>query len=183
MMGYYTAYLAGLGQRLPVWVRWAVGGMAVAAIVVLAWLVFGQTDYAAQVNGETITKAALDQQVAHRQQFYSAKHQDLQNYPSLRQDVLQNLIDQKLVEQYAAQHAIVVSDQQVAKRYQQIIANKKEDEFLQQIESLYHLTKSEYVANVRLDLLKEAIQQQVGQPYAQWIEQRRQSSRITIAGQ
>lgn len=117
--------------------------IVVAALLVLG-LAFASTgcsskNIAARVNGEAITMDQLDEQVEQLKKQYPQMFEGADGEGRLidfKQRLLDNLINQKLVEQASKERKIEVSDTDVKQQVEQLKAGfKDEEQFTQALES------------------------------------------------
>ncbi len=86
----------------------------------------------AQVNGETIQKALFEIRFEQRKNVYEAQGATLQekDIELVKQQVLDDMINEVLLVQYSKKQGIVVSDEALENEYQKIVAQfPNEDEF------------------------------------------------------
>lgn len=137
-------------------------------------------NYAARVNGVGITKLAFTDQFNQIVSFYKQSNQTV-NEQAIKQSVLDDLINKQLVTEYAQKNNIVISQEQIDAYYNQRASSyKSEQEFLATLTKLYGTNKEQYKATLAYDLLSSAVQQKVRQPLESWLQQQRQSAKITV---
>lgn len=149
--------------------------------------VFSKEKYIAGVNREGITREDYQKRLDQTTKFLTFKQQDASASATAQNDVLGLMVAESLVGQYAKENNITVSDSEVASRYQQVVAgfNKREGvseggdaKFLERIKQMYGSDKNIYLAQVKMDLLKEKVQQSVGKPLVKWLEAEKQKAHI-----
>lgn len=142
---------------------------------------------AARVNNESITRADFQRKLDGTKNFFEYKKQDVSKLPSLPNNVLQNLIDENLINQYGKNHNIMVSDSEVLSRYNLVVKNYNQNnnittggdaQFLAKIKELYGTDKNTYLESIKNDILKEKVQVAVKMPLAQWLEKQKKTSTI-----
>lgn len=136
---------------------------------------------AATVNGTPITKDELQKQISFTKNFYTYSKQNLANYPTLEKDQLERLIEDKLVEDYAKNHNIKVSDEEVLALYKQKLVRKTEEQLLSQLKTMYGMEKADYMDVLRKDLLREKVQKSVKMPLLQWLNEEKKKADINIS--
>lgn len=144
---------------------------------------------AARVNNESITRVDFQEKLDGTKNFFEYKNQDVSKMPSLEKDVLQNLIDENLINQYGKNHNITVSDSEVLSRYDLVVKNYnqnnnittgKDAQFLAKIKELYGTDKNTYLEQTKNDILKEKVQVAIKMPLANWLTKQKNVSDIQI---
>ena len=172
----------------------AVAVFIIIISLVVLWLVFNgvavdKHKYIVQVNGVGIQKTAYDKELVQSMTFFKSQNQDVSKLPTLQKDTLDELVDESLINQYAAKNKITVLDTEVDARYLQVVAgyNRRnkiaetgDSQFLAKIKEMYLETKSDYLQTLREDILKEKVQVSVGMPLATWLKIQKQSAQIKI---
>lgn len=161
--------------------------LASALVFVIASIVIGlfalsnkNEGYVARVDGVGIPTAAFDEQITQQQAFYKQANQTTTD-SELKQTTLNTLIDNQLLENYATQNAIKISQEQVNDYYnQRVSAYKSEQELLDTLNKLYGTNKEQYLQTIRYDLLRDAVQASVKQPLTEWLTTQRQTADIKI---
>lgn len=120
-------------------------GIAVAAIalvVVATALIVNRSEAVAVVNGEKITKKELYQAM----------------YEQIGKRTLDDLITERLIMQEADEQGVKVSEDEVQKRYQEIIDQNfsSEEELLQALQ-MYNMSKDELMENIQKELIMRKI--------------------------
>jgi len=114
--------------------------MVLIAVIACAFLLVDKS--VAVVNGEKITKESLYQKMFSRS----------------GQDVLEELISQKLIDQEAAKQGITVSEAEIQKQVDQFVAEQfpSREVFLMTLQQ-YQLTENDFRDSMRLDLLTKKL--------------------------
>ncbi len=145
-------------------------------------------NYVAMVNGEGITKTDYGNEINETTTFFKFNHQKIDT-PALKKNVLDEMIDNTLISQYAAKHNIIVYQQELDQRYSDAvriynshnnITGASDSAFITQINKMYGMDKTEYQENLRMDILKEKVQESVGEPLTKWLMDQKQSTQISI---
>lgn len=132
----------------------------------------------ATVNGEAIKKSELKPEVLAMKNFYTFLKQ---KNPHITEEALNYLIDQKIIEDYVAQHHITVSDEELQKQYQQAVKSVgNEQAYLKKFQDMYHIDKNVVLGKIKLDLLRQKIQALTHIPSEEWLEQERKEIPIEI---
>lgn len=165
----------------------------IAVVAILAFIFlnkkFVKQNYAVQVNGVGITKSTVNTAIAQQLEFYKSQNQQAPNISTIQESVTNALIDNALVNQYAAKHNITVSNAEVNNRYEEAVGvfnshnnikGASDSAFLARINQMYGIDKSEYLASLKMGILKDKVQASVGEPLTKWLEGQRNSSRITV---
>lgn len=143
--------------------------------------------YVGSVDAVKIMRVDYQKKLDQSKTFYTYSKQDLSKLTSLSKDTLNGMINDNLIQNYASGNNITVSDTEVENRYQQVIAgfNSREKitetgdtKFLEKIKQMYGTDKNTYLAQVRMDLLKEKVQKAVGMPLVKWLEKEKQTAKI-----
>lgn len=134
----------------------------------------------AVVNGDSVLKSEFDKKVTFSKNFYTYKKQDLNNYSTLEKDILDKLIEDKLIKQYAKNNNISVTDKEILTLYTQKTSKTSEDKLLQQLKDMYDMEKQDYLEVLRKDILREKVQAAVKMPLLTWLEQQKAKADIKI---
>lgn len=113
----------------------------------------------AQVNGEAIQKALFEIRFAQRKSFYETQGATLkdQDMELIRQQVLDDMINEILLFQYAKKQGITAADQAIQEEYQKIVAQFPSEEEFQK-----HLTSQKASPeDVRFAITLQVIVQQI----------------------
>ncbi len=165
--------------------------IAIAAFYIFLFLNkggFGQGN-AVGVNGVNISKADLNKEIQEQIDFYKSRNQKIPDDKTLQTDVTNVLIDNIIVSQYAAKHKITVSTAEVNNMYAEVvgvfnshnnITGASDSAFLTQINKMYGMDKTEYQENLRMDILKEKVQESVGEPLTKWLQEQKKTADIKI---
>ena len=125
--------------------------------------------YIVRVNGEGITRLEYVKELAITKHFFVWAKQDVGKLPSLEKDVLDRMVEMKIISQYANKNKIVVSQKEIEDRFKVSLGKKSESEFLTTINEMYGMDKNDYLQNLSNDLLKEKVQGKLGEPLAVWL--------------
>lgn len=145
--------------------------------------------YKSSVNGVAIKRQDFQKELDAAKRFFEYSNEDVSKMSSLEKDVTQKMIDQSLVNQYAKNHNITVSDTEILNRYNLIVKtyNKRnnisesgDERFLAKIKELYGTDKNTYLEQVKNDILKEKVQVAVKIPLANWLTKQKNVSDIQI---
>ncbi len=137
-----------------------------------------KVNYVVWVNGEGISKLDYAQELAHTKQFYIWAKQDVKQLPSLDKDVLQRMIETKIVDQYAKKNKISVSQKEIEENYQASLGKRSEIDFLKLISEMYGQNKQDYQQKLADDLLREKVQAKLGEPLANWLARMEKTAAI-----
>jgi hypothetical protein len=142
----------------------------------------------AEVNGVAISREEYDNQLAQAKNLQawqgqlSAKDGQISpmGTPNKPDDAaMDELINQKLLEQYAATHGISVTQSELEKEFEDAAHSiGTEDKYLEKIKQIYRIDKDQLLVKIRTDLLKEKVQKQTGIPIDNWLLQQRQAANI-----
>jgi foldase protein PrsA len=117
-------------------------------------------DVAAEVNGEEVPIAQLETQVAQLKKQYPEMFTGADGEGRLldfKQRLLDNMINQKLIEQAAKEKGIAVSDADVDKQIKQLKAGFKDDAQFQQALTSAGMTEESLRAQIRDQLVTQKI--------------------------
>lgn len=135
----------------------------------------------ASVNGELIEKKELNKEVERMQKFYSSSKQNIENYPSLEKDMLERLIEQRLIEQYAEKNNLKINEDEVKSYYDNAVQREKsEPNLLEKLSEMYGMGKEEYLEKIRMDILREKVQKNVGKPLSEWLTEEKSKAKIYL---
>ena len=161
--------------------------IGLALILVLFTLaIYLKLNYVAIVNGHLIQRSSYQNKLTQTNNFYGFSKQDSSLTAPVKNDTVDGLVDEQLVEKYAKDHKITVTDEAVLSQYRVVVKaynirnNIKEDDsqFLAKIKEMYGQSKNDYLEVVRMDILKEKVQGAVKMPLAQWLEKQKKTGTI-----
>jgi hypothetical protein len=134
---------------------------------------------AARVNNQTITIKDLDDHTERLVHFYKYSKQQYE-VAQLRQQALANLIDTKLIGQYASAHNIKVSQSQVNELYAIKVSNNTDEKnLLDKLIDLYGISKMDYIENLRQDIERDLVVKNANRPMADLLAEWRSRCKIT----
>jgi len=129
-------------------------------------------DFAAKFDNEVVSYEELDENVARTVNFYNANDQDYQEQ-TVREDTLDQLIRRKLIESYAKNNNINISQDLIDGLYKQRFDKAgSEEKLLNDIGRDWGLNKQDYIDNLYYDLLRDEVQNSLNTNLDEWIEQR-----------
>lgn len=141
----------------------------------------------ASVNNTGISKSVYQKRLAQTESFYQWNKQDTSKISSLNGDVLDALIDEQIVRDYAEKKKITVKTSEVESRYKQVVAGYNQNNgitgvgdsaFLLKIKEMYGTQKEDYVQQLAYDILRDKVQTAVKMPLAQWLESQKKTADI-----
>ena len=116
-----------------------------------------------------IHKSELDSATEANEKFYKFNGQPYDK-DALRQETTKQLINQKLIDNYAQDKNITVSENEVDALYKdRITQSQSEEALLLIIRDMYGLNKSDYRNVLRQDILQEKVQASINMPLADWL--------------
>lgn len=129
------------------------------------------------VNNIKIDQVDLQKKLDQAKTFFEYKNQDVSKMSSLEKDVMENLTDENLINQYAKKNGIKVTDSEVLRRYDLIVKGYNKNNniasgdtaFLLKIKEMYGIDKNIYLDQVRGEILKEKVQMKVKIPIKDWL--------------
>lgn len=133
--------------------------------------------YAASINGELLERGAVKDKAKASEHFFAWANQNVDR-STLEKDALERLIEYEITVKYAEKQNISVSEDRLQKRYNDALGDKKEKDLLAQIKEMYGLSKEQYLENLRFEILKELVQEDVEMPYKEWIEREKERAKI-----
>jgi FKBP-type peptidyl-prolyl cis-trans isomerase (trigger factor) len=143
--------------------------------------------YVGSVNDTKITRSDYKKNLNQTKSFYAYSKQDLSDLTSLDKDTLEKMINKILVQNYAENNGITVTDAEIQARYLRVIssfnrnnniADEGDKSFLSKIKEMYGADKNTYLEEIRIDLLKKKVQKKVKMPLVQWLEEQKKSASI-----
>lgn len=170
-----------------------IGSILLVGVAVFFFFVIKQsspllnTEKVASVNNTGISKSTYQKKVAETESFYKFGKQNMDNVSSLKGDVLDALIDEQIVRNYAEKKNIAVKTSEVESRYKQVVAgyNKNnsitsggDSAFLAKIHEMYGTEKEDYVQQLAYDILRDKVQTAVKMPLAKWLDIQRKTADI-----
>jgi FKBP-type peptidyl-prolyl cis-trans isomerase (trigger factor) len=143
--------------------------------------------YVGSVDGTRITRTDYKNNLNQVKAFYAYSKQDLSGLTSLDKDTLEKMINKILVQNYAENNGITVTDAEIQARYLRVIsgfnrnnniADEGDKAFLSKIKEMYGVDKNTYLEEIKIDLLKKKVQKKVKMPLVQWLEEQKKSASI-----
>lgn len=125
--------------------------------------------YITKVGNEGILRSDYEKELARTKHFFVWARQDISKLPSLDHDVLERMIEMKLVSQYARKNKITVSQKEIEDGYRAGLGKKSEAEYLATIREMYGMEKGDYLQKLSEDLLKEKVQMELKMPLSSWL--------------
>ncbi len=117
---------------------------------------------AAIINGGVVWAKDFYQQLAYIRQFSDKTKQPLPDPATLRKQIIEQLIENKILEVQAAKYGVRVSSKDVDDAYQKIVSQSGGSaEVKKVLNELYGMTEKEFKELVRQQVLKEKIQNEV----------------------
>lgn len=173
--------------------------VALFLAILIAIYIFNQTgkpapltrsapQFVASVNGVAIKKQDFEKKLEEKNKFFEYSKQKISE-DTAGKDILEKLIDEKLIENYAKDYKITVSEAEISSRYQIVIENfnktnnyDTQDDllFLAKIKEMYGIGKNDYLNSIKWDILKEKVQAEVKMPLSDWLAQQKSVSDIRI---
>jgi len=137
-------------------------------------------NYVAVVNDEGILRKDFEKKLAQTKHFFiSWAKQNSANLSSLPNDVLEQMIDMKLISQFCKARQISASSQEIETRYRSSIPkDQSEKEFLDKLNEMYGSNKDDYLAILSEDILKEKLQTYTKKGVVDWLKEQRKISII-----
>lgn len=116
-----------------------------------------------------ISKSELDDALDIKQAFYKYSDSEF-DVEKARQETLQQLANQKRIENYANSKNIKVTKAELDDLYKSRIQQSgSEDQLLSKVKSMYGLSKNDYQNVLRQDILSEKVQASLGVPLSEWL--------------
>lgn len=136
--------------------------LVIVALAMAALVVTGcqESDVAAKVNGEVITNAELDKQLEQLKKQYPQMFTGADGEGRMldfKQRLLDNLINQKLVEQAAKEKDIKITDADVDKQIEQLKSGFKDDAQFEQALKTAGMTVDQLKTQIRDQLLTQKL--------------------------
>lgn len=135
----------------------------------------------ARVNGTYIDADIHSERISHRQMFLENQSQ-VANPEAISQDVLNLIIDEALISQYAQDNDISVTQTEIDTRYRQLIDTNGETELEDRLAELYGPRGVDnYSEVIRADILRDKVQAALpGVSLREWLENERSEAQIDI---
>lgn len=125
-------------------------------------------DCAYRGDGVIIRNDELESKLTASKTFYTYNKQDVDS-EVLKEDTLNQLIRDKKVSSYAESKKISVSDDELNKLYNdRVNQNGSEEKLLKKIKDYYGYDKEQYTQVLKMDILREKVQQSIGTPLSEW---------------
>lgn len=116
-----------------------------------------------------ITENEYEDLLKTRQVFYKYNNQNI-NEESLKSELINELVNQKKVEAYAANNNIKVTESEIDALYdERIKQNSNEEQLLQKINDMYGYSKADYKKILEKDIMIEKVQSALGVPLSDWL--------------
>lgn len=158
----------------------SIGVLVLLLVGVLIWSLVTNSSQVATVDGVGIEKTELEDELTKREQFLAVNEQEYDE-ATLESDTLNLLVDKQLIEAYADENGILISDDELQSYYaSKVNSAENEEVLLADLLRLYGINKDEYLSNLSYDLLRTKVQEHVEQPLVEWLEAERNNSKITI---
>jgi FKBP-type peptidyl-prolyl cis-trans isomerase (trigger factor) len=148
----------------------AATGVILVLVAIGLWLYFGgivgessSQSAVATVNEEPIPREKMEQRVQQLEQRFGGEVSDQQRQ-QMRQQAVNQLVAQELLRQYAEKNNITVDQQNVEKRYQQLVQRAGGEEAFKKRLSKQGQTPEELKELVRLQLLQPKVADAVDAP-------------------
>ena len=136
--------------------------------------------YIAMVNDQGITREDYQKELEITAHYFTWAQPKSTKPSSLEKDVLENMINFRLVLQYAQKNQITVSQTELLARYKDIVkgSNMSEEVYLIKIKDMYGIDKKTHLEKLFQEILKEKVQKKVGKSLVGWIEEQKSISKI-----
>jgi len=145
--------------------------LLLGGIVIYKIKVINPRSYITKVAGEGIRRSDYEKELARTKHFFIWAKQDISKLPSLEGDVLERMIEMKIVSQYARKNNIIVDQKEIEDYYRALLGKKSETEHLATIKKMYGMEKSDYLQKLSEEILKEKIQHRLQRPLSPWLEE------------
>lgn len=158
--------------------------LAIVLLVVLSYIVYHHSQRSqsiARVNGAYIQSDTYTERIENRQTFLEAQSQ-MASPDAISQDVLNLMIDEALISQYAKDNDISVTQAEIDAHYQQLVSTYGEAELEGRLEELYGPRGiSNYNEVIRADILRDKVQASLADiSLRDWLENERSEANIDI---
>lgn len=131
--------------------------------------------YITKVVGEGILRSDYEKELARSKHFFTWAKQDVAKLSSLEGDVLDRMIEMKIVSQYARKNNITVSQKDIDESFRATLGKKSEAVYLAKIKEMYGMEKEDYLRKLTEDTLKEKVQAHVKIPLSAWLLEMKKS--------
>jgi len=135
--------------------------------------------YVATVNNEPIDKtvyAARAKQLDYFSKWLLENHTTSSAVPN---DLVDTLIDETLTLQFAKEHNLLPTQQEVEEKYQKAVASVgTEQEYLAKIQQVQGVGKSNILQRITLEITKEHIEKFTNIPFNVWLAQQKETAKI-----
>lgn len=143
-------------------------------------------NHIAAVNNVAISTKDYQQKLDQSKKFFSYSNQKGNTLASLEKDTLEAMINNQLIQAYAQKNNITAADEEIQKRYLSVIDGfnahnnipSGEEAFLQKINQMYGTTKTDYLIQIKNEILGEKIQTKVKIPLAEWLIEQKSKAEI-----
>lgn len=135
--------------------------------------------YVATVNSEGVLPEDYEKSLDHLMKFYTWSKQNIQNTDAIKKDVLERLIEQKIMYEFAVKNNIKMDEKELLERYQSARGKKTEEQYLKLINDMYGMSKKDFLQNLSDEILKEKIQSFVKKPFLIWLQEMKKKTNIT----
>lgn len=127
--------------------------------------------YIAKVAGEGILRSDYEKELARSKHFFIWAKQDVSQLTSLENDVLERMIEMKIISQYARKNNIAVDQKEIEARFTAQLGGKPETEYLAVIKEMYGMEKKDFLQKLSEDIMKEKVQENLQKPLFPWLEE------------
>ncbi len=151
--------------------------ITVVALLVIALVIFllvtTKEELVAKVDGTPITKKEFQARVNEQAHFFNQARQSYDETVILEQ-TKNNLIDEKIIKNYATRKNISVSEDEIKQRFSAVAQNRSsEKELIDELKSLYGKDKASYLTTLQNDLLREKVSESIDTNFFLWLSQQR----------
>lgn len=130
---------------------------------------FDKQMYITKVDGEGILRSDYEKELTRSKHFFTWAKQDVAKLTSLEGDILDRMIEMKIVSQYAWKNKITVSKKEIGDYFHALVGKKSETEQLAKIKEMYGMEKNDYLQKLSEELLREKVQKHLQKPLVPWL--------------
>ncbi len=141
--------------------------------------IFTKTQFIAVVNNQKIERTTYQARKKQLDYFANWLYEHQSTSSAIPADLLDELIEETLTLQFAKEHNLLPSGQEIKEKYQQAVKSiGTEKEYLEKIKTIQGIGKDEVLQKIKLELTKEKIEKFTKIPFDVWIKTEKEKADI-----
>jgi parvulin-like peptidyl-prolyl isomerase len=132
----------------------------------------------AQVNNSCITRVEFESAFKRQELVFLSDKQQM-DQEGIKQTVIEELVKQRLVNLFAEQNGISITQEIIDERYSKAVASVgTEEQYLEKIKTLQGIDKARVKQIIEEDILKEEVEKKLNMPIKIWLEEQKKQAVI-----